>query len=219
MQLFTPEPFATLIRSFGITGRIDPVVSLCLGPNEVSVAEMVGAYTSFANKGMRVNPLYVTRIEDSNGNIVGSFTPVINEIFSEQTSYKMLSMMQAVIDEGTGRRLRGSTYNIRAQVAGKTGTTQNNSDGWFMGVTPFLVSGVWVGGEDRSIHFDYTADGQGANMSLPVWALYMKKVYANPALGYSQDDRFDIPADFDPSEGCKGNPYSEFIPDYIETFF
>ena len=216
MRIFTPQPFVTMLHSFGITGHIDPVVSLCLGPTEISVAEMVSAYTSFANKGMRVNPLYVTRIEDNNGNVLATFTPVVNEIFSEQTSYKMLTILQAVIDEGTGRRLRSSAYGIRAQVGGKTGTTQNNSDGWFMGLTPTLVSGVWVGGEDRSIHFDYTSDGQGANMALPVFGLYMKKVFANPALGYSQNDKFDIPSSFDPTEGCKGSPYGEMIEEYIE---
>jgi penicillin-binding protein 1A len=221
LQRFSPQSFVTLLHSFGITGHIDPVVSLCLGPAEVSVAEMVSAYTSFPNKGMRVNPLYVTRIEDNNGNVLSSFTPVVNEIFSEQTSYKMLTMLQAVVNEGTGQRLRGSTYAIKAQMGGKTGTTQNNSDGWFMGVTPRLVSGVWVGGEERSIHFDYTSDGQGANMSLPVFALYMKKIYADESLGYTQSERFDIPASFNPEEGCQdAMPIGNEIPEeYIEEFF
>ena len=162
---------------------------------------MVDAYTAFANKGIRVEPVYVTRIEDANGNLIGKFTPQMHEIFSETTAYKMIYMMRGVIDEGTGSRIR-SRFGLTMPMGGKTGTTQNNSDGWFMGYTPSLVSGVWVGGEDRSIHFDNIAEGQGASMALPIWALYMKKVLADPDLGYSSNEQFDIPASFNVNAGC-----------------
>ena len=202
MSLFTPEQLVKLMQSFGIQGQLDPVVSLCLGPCEVSVEEMVDAYTTFANKGIRTEPLYVTRIEDNNGNVIGSFVPRTHEIISETTAYKMIYMLREVIDHGTGIRMR-YRYGLTAPMGGKTGTTNNNSDGWFMCFTPSLVSGTWVGGEDRGIHFDNMAEGQGASMALPVCALYLKKVYADPELGYSQEEQFDIPVWFDPNDGCK----------------
>ena len=152
MSLFTPEQLVRLMRSFGIKGQIDPVVSLCLGPCEVSVEEMVDAYTTFPNKGIRVEPLYVTRIEDNNGNVLATFMPKTHEVLSEQTSYKMIHMLRSVMDHGTGVRVRFK-YGLRGPMGGKTGTTQNNSDGWFVAFTPSLVSGCWVGGEDRAIHF------------------------------------------------------------------
>ena len=195
MSLFTPEALVKLMRSFGIEGHIDPVVSLCLGPVEIKVLEMVAAYTTFANKGLRVTPVYVTRIEDANGNVIFTAKPEMKEIISESTAYKMIYMLRAVIDQGTGRRIR-SKYGITAEMCGKTGTTQRNADGWFMGFTPSLVNGVWVGGDDRDIHFDSMANGQGASMALPIWALYMKKVFANPQLGYSQNEKFAIPSNF-----------------------
>jgi penicillin-binding protein 1A len=195
MSLFTPEALVKLMRSFGIEGHIDPVVSLCLGPVEIKVLEMVAAYTTFANKGLRVTPVYVTRIEDANGNVIFTAKPEMKEIISESTAYKMIYMLRAVIDQGTGRRIR-SKYGITAEICGKTGTTQRNADGWFMGFTPSLVNGVWVGGDERDIHFDSMANGQGASMALPIWALYMKKVYSNPQLGYSQSEKFAIPSNF-----------------------
>lgn len=201
MSIFTPNALVKLMRSFGIRGQLDPVVSLALGPCEISVAEMVDAYTAFPNKGIRVDPLYVTRIEDANGNVIGNFTPQMHEIFNETTAYKMIYMMQAVVDGGTGSRIR-SRYGLTMPMGGKTGTTQNNSDGWFMGYTPSLVSGVWVGGEDRSIHFDSMAEGQGASMALPIWALYMKKVLADHELGYSPTEQFDIPSSYNGNAGC-----------------
>ncbi|MCI7575465.1 MAG: transglycosylase domain-containing protein [Bacteroidales bacterium] len=201
MSLFTPEQLVKLMHSFGIQGYIDPVVSLCLGPCEVSLQEMVDAYTTYPNKGVRVEPLYVTRIEDKNGNIIATFTPRTYEIISETTSYKMITMLRSVIDHGTGVRVR-FRYGLKMPMGGKTGTTQNNSDGWFMGFTPSLVSGAWVGGEDRAIHFDSMAEGQGASMALPIWALYMQKVLADPDLGYSATEEFDIPEWFDPYAGC-----------------
>jgi penicillin-binding protein 1A len=181
---------------------LDPVLSLSLGICDVSVAEMVDAYTAFPNKGIRVEPIYVTRIEDSNGNVIASFNPQMHEIFSESTSYKMIYMLRSVVDGGTGGRIR-SRYGLQMQMGGKTGTTQNNSDGWFMGFTPSLVSGVWVGAEDRDIHFDSTAEGQGASMALPIWALYMKKVLNDSSLGYSSSEVFDMPSSFNPNSGCE----------------
>ncbi len=206
MSLFTPESLVKLMRSFGIRGHLDPVVSLALGPCEISVAEMVDAYTAFPNKGIRVEPLYVTRIEDANGNVIANFNAKMYEILSESTAYKMIYMMRAVVDGGTGSRIRGR-YGLRMPMAGKTGTTQNNSDGWFMGYTPSLVSGVWVGGEDRSIHFDNIAEGQGASMALPIWAIYMKKVYDDGSLGYSQSENFDVPETFNVNQGCEENMF------------
>ena len=202
MSLFTPEQLVRMMRSFGIEGQLDPVVSLCLGPCEVSVKEMVDAYTTFPNKGIRVEPLYVTRIEDNNGNILATFTPKTYEIISETTSYKMIYMLRNVMDHGTGVRAR-FRYGLKVPMGGKTGTSQNHSDGWFVGFTPSLVSGVWVGGEDRSIHFDNMSAGQGANMALPIWSIYMQKVYADEELGYTEEEQFDVPEWFDPEVGCK----------------
>jgi len=203
MSLFTPEQLAKLMHSFGIKGYIDPVVSMCLGTCDVSVEEMVDAYTAFVNKGIRTEPLYVTRIEDSNGNTIATFTPNTYEVISEITSYKMIHMLQKVITEGTGMRLRGSQYQLYMPMGGKTGTSQNHSDGWFMGFTPELVAGCWVGGEDRAIHFDNMDRGQGARMALPIFGGFMKRVYDDPDLGYDRNASFDIPEWFDPNAGCK----------------
>ena len=159
--------------------------------------EMVGAYTAFANHGIRNTPMFVTRIEDSNGEVVANFQPMMGEVISDDNSYKMIDMLKAVIDHGTGARMR-NRYNMKCEMGGKTGTTNDNSDGWFIGFTPRLVSGAWVGGEDRDIHFDNANLGQGANAALPIWAYYMQKVFADRSLGYSPDEKFDIPEDFDP---------------------
>ena len=208
MSYFTPMAMVKMMRSFGIKGYIPPVWSLCVGPAEVSVQEMVDAYTAFPNRGVRVNPIYVTRIEDTNGAVVASFEPKMTEIFSEQTSYKMLTLLRGVVDAGTANRLRYN-YRFSGQLGGKTGTTQNNSDGWFIGFTPSLVSGVWVGGEDRAVHFDYTTDGQGASMALPIWGIFMRKVYGDPLLGYSEGEKFKIPSTFNPDAGCSGEALPE----------
>ena len=202
MSLFTPEQLVRMMRSFGVEGPLEPVVSLCLGPCEVSVQEMVDAYTTFPNKGIRVEPMYVTRIEDNNGNVLATFVPKTHEIINETTSYKMIYMLRNVMDHGTGVRAR-FRYGLKAPMGGKTGTSQNHSDGWFVGFTPSLVSGVWVGGEDRSIHFDNMSAGQGANMALPIWAIYMQKVYADEELGYSVEEQFDVPEWFNAEAGCK----------------
>lgn len=202
MSLYTPNQLVRLMRSFGIQGQLDPVVSICLGPCEVSVKEMVDAYTTFPNHGIRVDPLYVTRIEDKQGNVIATVRPQQREIISELTSYKMIYMLRNVLDHGTGVRARFK-YGLKMPAGGKTGTTQNNSDGWFVGFTPSLVSGCWVGGEDRAIHFDRMADGQGASMALPIWALYMQKVLADPDLPYDESEQFDVPGWFDANAGCR----------------
>jgi penicillin-binding protein 1A len=208
MNMFTPDAMVNLMKSFGVRSHLDPVISLCLGTADITLAEMVDAYTAFPNKGIRTEPMYVTRIEDANGNVIASFTPKMQEIFSELTAYKMIYMMRSVVDGGTGGRIR-SRYGLTMPMGGKTGTTQNNSDGWFMGFTPSLVSGVWVGGEDRSIHFDNIAEGQGASMALPIWALYMKKVLGDESLGYSSSENFEVPGSFNANEGCEKNEYTE----------
>jgi penicillin-binding protein 1A len=215
MGKLNPYALVSLIHSFGIRNRdIHPTVSLCLGPCEISVGEMVSAYTAFANKGIRVAPLFVTRIEDNDGNVLANFTPHMDEVISLNSAYKMLVMLRAVINEGTGGRVR-SRYGIRADMGGKTGTTNSNSDGWFMGFTPSLVSGVWVGGEERNIHFDTMTYGQGASLALPIWAKYMNKVFKDKSLGYSEDERFDIPGEFNP---CAAETYDDSDEnDTIET--
>ena len=200
MGKLNPYDLVRLIHSFGVRNKaIDPVVSLCLGPCEISVGEMVSAYTAFANKGIRVAPLFVTRIEDSDGNVISTFAPQMEEVISASSTYKMLVMLRAVINEGTGGRVR--RYGITADMGGKTGTTNDNSDAWFMGFTPSLVSGCWVGGDERDIHFGRMTYGQGAAAALPIWAMYMKKVYDDPTLGYDQQERFKLPEGFDPCAG------------------
>lgn len=193
-----PYEFVRLIHNFGVRNKdIVPALSLSLGSCEISVGEMVSAYTAFANRGIRVAPLFVTRIEDNEGNVLATFTPQMNEVISNSNAYKMLVMLRAVINEGTGGRVRGR-YGITADMGGKTGTTNDNSDGWFMGFTPSLVSGCWVGGDDRDIHFDTMTYGQGASMALPIWAKYMNKVFADKNLGYDQTERFQLPEGYDP---------------------
>lgn len=199
MSKLDPQQFVQLLHEYGINNPdIHPSMALCLGPCDITVGEMVSAYTAFANHGIRCAPMFVTKIEDNNGQVIARFEPRVNEVISEESAFKMLVLLQGVVDGGTGSRLR-FRYNINAQMGGKTGTTNRNSDAWFMGVTPDLVSGVWVGGEDRDIHFDSMAMGQGATMALPIYAYYMKKVYRNNALPYRADAIFDLPEGFD---GC-----------------
>ena len=184
-----------LLGEFGIVNpEIHPSLSLCLGSCDITVAEMASAYTAFANKGIRTVPILVSRIEDNKGNILAEFQPRMNEVISENSSYYMVDMLKAVVNQGTGYRLR-YRYGFDGEIAGKTGTTNSNSDGWFVGFVPRLVNACWVGGEDRDIHFNTTASGQGASTALPIWALYMKKVLADPTLGYSSNEKFLIPAD------------------------
>ncbi len=192
MAQLSPTTLVRNMHNFGITNHLDPVMSICLGSCEVSIREMVGAYTAYANNGMRADPVYVTSICDANGNVISEFNTKHTEVISEKAYAKILSMLLNVVDSGTGNRVRRAPYNITAQMGGKTGTTNYNADGWFMGFTPELVSGVWVGGEERYIHFNNMANGQGAAMALPIYGLYMSKVYADPSLPYSQNTQFEV---------------------------
>lgn len=208
MSKLNPYELKRLVHSFGVRNRdIVPSVSLCLGPCEISVGEMVSAYTAFPNKGIRVAPLFVTRIEDNDGNVLATFSPEMQEVISASSAYKMLVMLRAVVNEGTGGRVR--RLGVKADMGGKTGTTNFNADGWFMGFTPSLVSGCWVGGEDRDIHFDTMLHGQGASMALPIWAKYMVKVLGDKSLGYDENETFQLPEGFDP---CKDSDYEDAEP-------
>ena len=199
MSKLNPYNLKRLIHTFGVRNRdIVPSVSLCLGPCEISVGEMVSAYTAFPNKGIRVAPLFVTRIEDNDGNVLATFAPEMQEVISVSSTYKMLVMLRAVVNEGTGGRVR--RLGVKADMGSKTGTTNYNADGWFMGFTPSLVSGCWVGGEDRDIHFDTMLHGQGASMALPIWTKYMVKVLGDKSLGYDENETFQLPEGYDP---CK----------------
>ena len=202
--VYPPSELAKWMHSFGITSHLEPVPALSLGVSEITLREMVAAYSAFANGGMRVEPVYVTRICDNKGNILAEFTGQQTEIMSEDTYYKMLDMLMSVVDSGTGRRLRGQ-YGITAEMGGKTGTTNFNSDGWFMGFTPELVTGVWVGGEERYIHFVSTAMGQGAEAALPILARYMQQVYKDSELPYSQSTKFQFPKGFNACEDELGH--------------
>lgn len=222
MSELSPSTLARTMHTFGITNHLDPVVSLCLGPCDVSVREMVTAYTAFSNKGLRVDPIYVTKITGNNGNVISEFTPQYTEVMSQEAYFKMVNILQNVINSGTGSRLRRAPYNITAVMGGKTGTTNYNADGWFMGFTPNLVSGVWVGGDERYIHFNRMAQGQGAAMALPIYGLYMKKVYADKSLPYSQTLQFpEPPAGFSPcyKESYGDAPAAETPVEAIDNAF
>ena len=187
MKRFGPEATIQMARRMGVKSDIPAVPSICLGVCDLSLYEMVGAMSTFANKGVYIKPIFITKIEDKNGNVIQTFKAEQHEAMDEVTAYKMIELMKGVVYEGTGVRLRYK-YGLRNPIAGKTGTTQNQSDGWFMGITPDLTTGIWTGAEDRSVHFKTIALGQGSNMALPVWAIYMKKVYADPTLHISQGD-------------------------------
>lgn len=218
MSRLSPAAFVELIHSFGVTNQnIYPSLALSLGPCEMSVSEITSAYTAFVNKGIRVCPLYVTKIEDSDGNVVAEFYPRMNEVISEESSLRMLEMLQAVIDHGTGRRIRYK-YHITAPMAGKTGTTNRHSDGWFVGLTPRLTGACWVGGENRDIHFDTMTYGQGASMAMPIWAYFMKKVYRDKSLGYTQKEEFDYPPDYS-SCGKTANDSLQYSAEGIDRTF
>ncbi len=191
-----PINLANKMRMFGLSGLIEPTMPLCLGTVDVPVRDMVAAYTTFANNGIRVDPVVVTRIEDNQGNVIYNAIPHRTEVTNENAYFKILSMLMNVINSGTGSSLRGR-YGIRAEMGGKTGTTNYNSDTWFMGFTPELVTGVWVGGDERYIHFNSMNLGQGARAALPIYGLYMQKVYGDKRLPYSQDSKFQFPPSFD----------------------
>ena len=208
MSKLNTQDFVRILREYGITSPdIHASMALCLGPCDVSVGEMVSAYTTFANHGIHCAPMFVSRIEDNEGNVIVNFQPRMNEVISEESALKMLDMLKGVVEHGTAQRMR-SKYNVTCEMGAKTGTTNRNSDAWFMGFTPELVTGCWVGGEDRDIHFDSTRMGQGATMALPIWAYYMQKVFADKLLNYDPEAKFDVPEDFNP---CAAEKYdSEF---------
>lgn len=191
MKQYNPATFVQLARKMGIVSEIPEVYSICVGAAEIRLAEMVAAFDTYLNKGIYVEPIFVTRIEDKNGNIISTFKPKKREVISEGTAYRMLKLMQGVVDGGTSTRLR-YTYKFTNEIAGKTGTTNDNSDGWFMGMVPNLITGVWVGGEERSIRFASSTYGQGSSMALPIWAYYMREVYIDEDLGISKA-KFEIP--------------------------
>lgn len=219
MSQMSPVTFVDLLYSFGVTGHLDPTPAICLGSPDISVAEMVSGFSVFANAGMRAVPIYVTRIEDQYGNVVGEFTPTIKEVLPADASYKTLHMLRNVMNGGTGSRVRFK-YGVKADMGGKTGTSQNQSDGWFMGFTPRISAGCWVGGDDRSIHFDGIRLGQGANMSLPIVAMFYKKVFADQELqkrkellGVDPEAKFVIPEEYaDPCKSKDGRVIATFEP-------
>lgn len=187
IKRFSPQSVVKIARNMGVKSFLDPVPAIVLGSSDLSLYEMTGAMNTFANKGVYIEPIFITRIEDKNGNIIESFVPNQNEAMSEQTAYLMLKLMEGVVNYGTGIRLK-LKYKFENPIAGKTGTTNNHSDGWFMGITPELTTGIWVGCEDRSAHFRSLYLGQGANMALPIWALYMQRVYADSTINLSLED-------------------------------
>ena len=203
MKQYGPHAMADMMRKMGIGCHIDETYSLCVGSADISVFDMVSAYNTFPSKGVYVTPLFVTRVEDRFGNSLGEFYNPKSEAISEHTAYLMANLMQGVVNSGTGVRLRAK-YGLKGEIAGKTGTTNNQSDGWFIGYTPKLTAGVWVGGEDRSIHFESLSLGGGSNMALPIWGIFMKKVLENGTLGISETDRFIAPAGVSLNLNCDG---------------
>lgn len=207
MKQYNPQAVVNICRSLGIKSPMDAVPALALGSPDFTLNEMVSAYSTYANKGVHSEPLFVTRIEDRYGNVIATFNPRKTEAINEHNAYLMCNLLQGVVNTGTAIRLR-SKYNLRGNIGGKTGTTQNNSDGWFIGLTPNLVTGVWVGGEERDIHFDNISLGQGANLALPIWALYMTPAYEDSTLPYSLEDNFESPSNFNINLSCP----DEYIP-------
>ncbi|MEA3317865.1 MAG: penicillin-binding transpeptidase domain-containing protein, partial [Bacteroidota bacterium] len=217
IKQFNPQSVINLMKKMGIRSKIDPVPSIFLGTSDITLYEMVSAYCTFANKGVHPNPLMITRIEDKNGNVLSKFKTTKTEAISEKTAYLMTNLLQGVVRRGTGIRLRYK-YELMSEIGAKTGTTQNQSDGWFMGITPNLVSGSWVGGEDRGIHFKGISLGQGANMALPIWALYMKQVYEDSTILITPDDKFEAPLNYKINLDCNGDKNNS-IDDYNNDFF
>ena len=202
-QLGAPS-MVSMMRKMGIGGFVDPVVALCVGSADLSVYDMVTAYNTYPSGGVYTSPIFVTRIEDSDGNVLGQFSDRRREALSLTATGEMIHMMRAVVDSGTAIRLRVK-YGLKGEIAGKTGTTNDNSDGWFIGYTPTLVAGVWTGAEDRQVHFQSGSLGQGANMSLPTWGIFMQKVLADGTLGVHATDKFAAPAGVVDGLGCTGS--------------
>ena len=228
MDRVGPRPVVNLARKMGITSYLPKVPSIALGTPDISLFEMVGAYSTFANKGIYVKPIMISRIEDKNGTILFEVVPETTDVLSQESAYVTIDLLKGVTESGSGIRLRhtgadehnyayknvvtGYPYEFKNPIAGKTGTTQNQSDGWFMGMVPNLVTGVWVGGEDRAIHFEDIAFGQGATMALPIWAMYMKAAYAVPELGISSED-FEAPEELTIEVDCENyNPNGDTTP-------
>ena len=221
MKQFNPQSVVDVMAKMGVYSRIDPVPSMFLGTSDITLYEMVGAYGTFANKGVFTQPVFVTHIEDRHGNIIARFRPERHDAIDEQTAYLMLNLLRGVIDGGSGGRVRWHPVygQIPGPIAGKTGTTQNHSDGWFMGITPQLVGGVWTGADLRSIHFDDIATGQGANMALPIWGRFMKKVYADKSLEYTPEHEFEKPMNFIMDLDCDEQNDVRNKPTQFEDFF
>jgi penicillin-binding protein 1A len=203
MKQYGPHAMTDMMRKMGVGSYIDETYSLCVGSADISVYEMVAAYNTFPSKGVFVTPIFVTRIEDNMGNVIGEFNNTKREAIGEDTAYLMANLMQGVVNSGTGVRLRAK-YGLKGEIAGKTGTTNDQSDGWFIGYTPSLTAGVWVGAEDRQVHFESLALGGGSNMALPIWGLFMQKVLADGTLGVSENDRF-VPSGVKLELNCDGS--------------
>lgn len=220
MKQFNPNAVVEVMKRMGVYSPIDPVPSMFLGTSDITLYEMVGAFNTYSNQGVYVKPYFVTRIEDRYGNVIASFQPERYEAFDEQTAYLMINLLQGVVDNGTGGRLRNREGygKFTMPIAGKTGTTQNHSDGWFMGITPRLTAGVWTGADLRSIHFRTIASGQGANMALPIWGYFYKKVLADPSLGYTEEMSFRRPANFNINLNCDGDDQRTSSPESEEFF-
>lgn len=204
MKQFGPNAMVDMCRKLGITSHLDPVVSLCLGPADLTLFEMVSAYNTYPSRGVNIEPVFVLRIEDKSGNVLSTFTPRKREAISANTAYLMVNLMQGVVNEGTAFRLR-SKYIPEGELAGKTGTTNDQSDGWFIGYVPNLTAGVWVGAEDRQVHFESLALGGGSNMALPVWGIFMQKVLKDGTLNISVKDTFTAPPGFSAKLDCTGD--------------
>ena len=204
MKQYGPQAMVQMMRKMGVGSYLDPVYPLCVGSADLNVYEMVAAYNTFPSQGVFVTPIFVTRIEDNMGNVIGEFTNRKKEAISDYTAYLMANLMQGVVNSGTGVRLR-SKYGLKGEIAGKTGTTNDQSDGWFIGYTPTLTAGVWVGAEDRQVHFESLSLGGGSNMALPIWGLFMKKVRSDGTLGVDETDRFIAPAGISLNLDCDGS--------------
>lgn len=219
INMWRPGNFVRLLREYGIENQeLQPVLSLCLGSVEISVLEMAAAYTAFVNQGTRFTPVFVTHITNRNGDVLATFSPDTHEVISPVASYKMLELLKAVIDGGTGSRMR-YRYGVKAPMGGKTGTSNDNSDGWFMAVTPELVTACWVGGEERDIHLGSMAFGQGAAAALPISAKFFQSVYGDTRLPYSPDVDFDIPDGFNPCSDFNDDPDAPDIEYDVDDIF